>query len=447
MKESYLPVFVVNLKKRFDRKENILKEFEGKSEFALTFVEPLKNKNPALSLWMTIKYIVKNHVSDADDLIIICEDDHQFTDNYSKNTFLEYIIEAQKLNADILSGGVSCVRSSFQINSSLFWMEEFTGFQFTVIFRRLFQSIIDYKFSVGMDADIVISDMANNKLLLYPFISTQKEFGYSDVTVKNNTQGIVQNYFVATAEAVDSLNKVDAFYKCLKNVDESDGFEANYNISTYLISQIGREEYLENVKGQFFNRSEFDVSVIEQVEDENFDFSLWLTIQKIVKRAVENDDDVIVICEDQHEFTAQYSKEQFFKNILHAYHQGVGVLLGGVGKFGSAVYVNEDRFWINNFSNKQFVILYRSMFQVILDEIYQPGNECDKILSEVTSNKMVIYPFIAKRASKQLSVNTITDDIKCSVKSFEESFDRLSKIRSYVKNLTDNNNSKIVNGK
>ncbi|MFK2249200.1 hypothetical protein ACIXO6_15670 [Bacteroides fragilis] len=32
-------------------------------------------------------------------------------------------------------------------------------------------------------------------MTIYPFISVQKDFGYSDVTVYNGTPGMISNYF------------------------------------------------------------------------------------------------------------------------------------------------------------------------------------------------------------------------------------------------------------
>ena len=45
--------------------------------------------------------------------------------------------------------------------------------------------MLNYSFK-GIDtADEVISQLANNKMVIYPFISEQKDFGYSDVTLSN----------------------------------------------------------------------------------------------------------------------------------------------------------------------------------------------------------------------------------------------------------------------
>ena len=48
---------------------------------------------------------------------------------------------------------------------------------------------------------------------MYPFISVQKEFGYSDVTPKNGEQGFVDKCFSETSERLRLLQDVETFYK------------------------------------------------------------------------------------------------------------------------------------------------------------------------------------------------------------------------------------------
>lgn len=61
--------------------------------------------------------------------------------------------------------------------------------------------------------------------------------------------------------------------------------------------------------------------------------------------AKEREDDVIVICEDDHFFTENYSSGLLFKEIQEAYMQGAELLSGGIGGFGQAVPVGYHRYW------------------------------------------------------------------------------------------------------
>ncbi len=56
-----------------------------------------------------------------------------------------YINVSQKLmkkKCDILLGGVSWFEAGIQISNDLFWIEKFTGLQFTVIYNTLFNKIL-----------------------------------------------------------------------------------------------------------------------------------------------------------------------------------------------------------------------------------------------------------------------------------------------------------------
>ena len=47
---------------------------------------------------------------------------------------------------------------------------------------------------------------------MWPFISVQKEFGYSDVTFFNNTPNYVGKLFEKTSKELSVLNKVKKYY-------------------------------------------------------------------------------------------------------------------------------------------------------------------------------------------------------------------------------------------
>jgi glycosyl transferase family 25 len=111
--------------------------------------------------------------------------------------------------------------------------------------------------------------------------------------------------------------------------------------------------------------------------------------------AVENDDDVIIICEDDHQFTASYSKSYLKRNIIEAYYQGADILSGGIRNFTQIIPLTRERFWIDYFWGTQFIVLYKKCFSRILSEELDQFVTVDEFLSEISSNKMVIYPFVS----------------------------------------------------
>ncbi|TKC56558.1 glycosyl transferase [Pedobacter hiemivivus] len=205
-------VYVINLKRRPERKSHSIKEYLRKDEFNLFIVEANENRIGAVGLWSTIKYIISELVPIDDEFIIISEDDHKFTEYYDKKMLFNLIDKAKELDADILLGGVSWFNTAVQISPQLFWADKFNGLQFTVVYRKFFNTILQTILEVDDPCDYLISELTENKLIIYPFVSTQKEFGYSDVTSKNSTKGYVEKIFNASSERLDCLVKIGSFY-------------------------------------------------------------------------------------------------------------------------------------------------------------------------------------------------------------------------------------------
>lgn len=212
MDTDKLRVNIVNLSSRPERKKHILSQFENRNEFSIKIISAVVHEIGAIGLWLTIQHILRNELNQEDDFFIFCEDDHQFTDNYSKELLFNCIEEAKNKDADILSGGISWFHAGIQVSEKLFWVETFTGLQFTIIFKKFYNSILNADFKIGDDADLKISLLTEKKFLIFPFISIQKEFGYSDVTAKNNEAGSVIRLFTECSECLDILKDVKKYY-------------------------------------------------------------------------------------------------------------------------------------------------------------------------------------------------------------------------------------------
>ena len=61
------------------------------------------------------------------------------------------------------------------IAKNRYWVDWFWCTQFIVVYKKLFQKILDYEFKDTDTADGVISMLSNNLMTLYPFISKQKK--------------------------------------------------------------------------------------------------------------------------------------------------------------------------------------------------------------------------------------------------------------------------------
>jgi len=208
-----IPTYVINLKKRTDRKSHILKEFAGRTEFYLHIIVVEEGEIAPIELWNTIKYILRNLVSPDEEYIIVCQDDHSFTEDYRKELLFKAIIDAQKREAAILMGGVSWFDTALQISPDLFVVDKFSGSEFTVIFRKFFNTILETEFGPNDVFDYKISALTEDKLVMYPFISTQKEFDCSNVRSKNNNEAYVVQMPSYSSATLKVLNDVALFYE------------------------------------------------------------------------------------------------------------------------------------------------------------------------------------------------------------------------------------------
>ena len=198
-----IPTYIVNLKRRPDRKEHILNEFLEKKEFLLKVVEAIDLEPGSYGFWLTVQNIVIEAKHKAYDYVLICEDDHFFTKFYNLDVLYSSIRQSIDCNADLLLGGVSNFIDAVQIRDNLFWINAFSGFQFVIVFESFYDTLSNIKAVPGDNIDIAMKDYSKNTLCCYPFISWQKNFGYSDVTV-SNSKG-VEKYFELSNHRLDTL--------------------------------------------------------------------------------------------------------------------------------------------------------------------------------------------------------------------------------------------------
>ncbi|MFD2873497.1 hypothetical protein ACFS5N_13515 [Mucilaginibacter ximonensis] len=405
-----IPTYVINLKKRTDRKEYVIEQFAGKDEFRLQIVQAFEHSFGALGLWATIRYILMDLAPPGAEYIIICEDDIEFTEHYSKENLIEFISQAQKLDADILLGGVSWADDAVQISESIFWTNNFSGLQFTIIFKDFISTLKQTRLINYDAADYFIARLSDNIFVRHPFLAIQKDFGYSDATAKNNTEGKVHSLFRYSDSSFFRLSRIKNLYKELPKDEREDLDNLAYNtitIPTYVINLTERTERLAHIKAEFEGKPEFDVQIVEACKHEVGALGLWMSIRKIIKMAIANEDDVIVICEDDHQFTKDYTKEFLIRNIIEANEEGAYLLSGGTGKFNQAIPITLNRYWVGHLLSTQFVVIYKDFFQYILDEPFDEKIVADLAYSRMTPHKMLLYPFISTQ--KDFGYSDITN--------------------------------------
>lgn len=393
-----ISVYASNLERRVDRKVSIKNQFSGKEEFALTVVPAIEHENGAWGQWQTFFRIVEEETVKNSPFFIFCEDDHIFTENYNVDLLQTCISEADALGADMLSGGMSWLRHPVQVSERLFKVEAFNGMQFVVVYNRFYSTILSYRTHEGYVTDKFLSEVSDNIFVIYPFVSTQRDFGYSDVTSRNNQVGRVPALFRNMAAWLGRLDKVRMFYrKAAKALPEQPRDMDDISLPTYIIHLPEHTDRKHHLEEQFAGRREFDVRWVDACRHKSGAVGLWNSIRKIVEQAEQSDEDVILVCEDDHTFTPQYDREHFMRQVWTAGMMGTQILMGGIGGFGCLVPVRDGIYWADWIWCTQFTVIYRRAFPLILQARFAETDVADEFLSRLLPNKLVIFPFISEQ--------------------------------------------------
>lgn len=407
---SPITVYAPNIQRRNDRRESIKEQFAGKNEFTLHVIPALEWKNAPWALWQTFYNIVEREKQTDSAYFIFSEDDHVFTPQYSWDYLYNCIQTADALQADLLSGGMSVVKHPVYVRNHLFWVSSFNGMQFTVIFNRMYDRILASKTNKGYVTDIHLSFLAKRKFVIYPYISIQKEFGYSDATSINNEAGRVTRFFQNTQNLLSKLEKVRLFYEDMPREIASTIMEkdvSDLTLPVYIINLKERSDRRHNIQKQFVGRDEFQIHLFDAYIDEIGAIGLWKSICTIVQGAKEREEDFILICEDDHKFTSAYNKEMLLRQIMLAGALGAQLLNGGAGGFGNLVSVGNGLYWTDWFWSSQFMVVYKCSYDIILNADFGVRDVADEKLSSLLTAKLIIAPNVS--IQEETGYSDITD--------------------------------------
>ena len=167
----------------------VKKHFDGKSLFRTEMLV-----SPSLSRWSLFRCAVEHaEKSGDDDVIVVCFNEHNFTNNFDGRLFLDVIVEASKRGAQLLIGGCQKVENMVPVTSSLFWVDVTSGASFYVVYRSVYRKILSITIDGGdADLDEIISQYIPNKFLVCPIISdsSMQDSASSDVNSAQETMNI-----------------------------------------------------------------------------------------------------------------------------------------------------------------------------------------------------------------------------------------------------------------
>lgn len=210
----YISTYIINLPERVERRAHMEEQFKGRDEFGLIWVEACRHTLGTVGLWQSIRKAIGMAVENDDDVIVLCEDDHYFTEHYSRDILMQQVMEAHRQGAQLLIGGIGGFGAAFPVAPSRYWIDWYWSNQFLIIYKSAYQIILDYQFKDKDTADGVLSELFPNKMAIHPFISRQKNFGYSDVTLINQKNPhYIENYFNLSDARLEKIRRAyDCFY-------------------------------------------------------------------------------------------------------------------------------------------------------------------------------------------------------------------------------------------
>ena len=424
-----LPVYIINVKSRVDRRSHITAEFERFPEFNPIIVNPVPHEHAPVSLWLTITKIVEMAQESELDHVIFCEDDHCFTSDYNIDSLLKAIQNAQDAQADVLFGGVSWFSNAIEFNEHIFWVEHFSGLQFTVIFKRFYPTLLQKAFGPFNAADTVISSLSDRKYFIYPFISVQKEFGYSDITPKNNNNpGSVIALFersIAKSNAIKMLYDVYQPNGNLKHHKNRQEDSEDYTFLTFVSGDVGMREF-STMEKELSKENAFTLKILKRSDSE------LMYLKQAVDIAVQEDEELFVFINAAIKLSEHFTKEYFYDCVIQAYQNGGDMLLGAVNDFDFAVPVSKNVFWVNQFISSPFIIFFKSSYHKIQEMIENENASGFPVISTLSVKKFAVFPFLI--AASQTKTEYFSKDINYSLSRVSHKMpdERLSQVLEIV---------------
>lgn len=171
----------------------------------------------------------------------------------------------------------------------------------------------------------------------------------------------------------------------------------NVLLPVYILNLSSNPQSLANCLKEFKGRIEFEVNIVKGEKDKKGEVRLWESIKRAVKKAVLKKEDLCIICKENHCFTEEYNVEKLLQDIFEAHRIDANYLLGSVEEGFSNMLILPSRLcWIDSFQGTQFIVLFNPFYDLILNEQFYESDIVDEKLSNITSNKFIVYPPVSR---------------------------------------------------
>src|SRR5699024_2400931 len=94
------------------------------------------------------------------------------------------------------------------------------------------------------------------------------------------------------------------------------------------------------------------------------------------------------------------------------------LLLGGMREFTNAIKATYNLYWVEKFSDSQFIIIFRKFFKKILNTDFFANDIADSKMCSLTEKRFFIYPFISLHSDFDYSDVVRKNNLKSRSKEF-----------------------------
>lgn len=169
-----LPVYVLSFNALPGLVPQTTEELSGNASFSLRFRDIPDSEREGEGHWHCIVACVREALEEEEDMIIITYDDSFLTASFRLPDFIDQVCQAGLMGCNILLGGVEGLHHVVPINSSLYWIDTFTGSCFLVLFRNVYAKILKESYEKGVSVSELLSFVTSHKMVLYPLISERR---------------------------------------------------------------------------------------------------------------------------------------------------------------------------------------------------------------------------------------------------------------------------------
>jgi hypothetical protein len=137
----------------------------------------------------------------------------------------------------------------------------------------------------------------------------------------------------------------------------------------------------------------FETEIISTMSFNNPDY-IWKLMCEVISKNPDND--FLIFCTNDFIFSPDFSIEHLDYCIAKTQDFKGDLLLGSTDRLDEVLEVDKSLFWINNFENPKFIIVFKTFFNIITN-----NNFDNTPIQYLTENIFLIYPLLSKFKGNQ----------------------------------------------